>query len=470
MTQQAEGPSPALGRLFRIHLMFRRIAILALISLLAGALAAQDLDSARSTGSTYVPLDSWVYLTVERLAALGVLDKDNVFLGLRPWTRTAIAESLEAAQRRPVTNRNTDPQISSLLNSLRAEFAPELALETKGLEHRSMQLESVYTRSMYISGAPLADSFHFGQTIINDFGRPYQQGYNSIAGFTARAEAGHFAFYLNGEYDHAPAAAAYPLAVRQAIAQQDQTPLQPATPIAQQDSFRLLDSYVSMTYLGQEISFGRQSLWWGPGEGGAMIFSDNAEPLTMLRLTRTMPMELPWVLHYLGPIRYDAFFGRLTGHQFPPSPFMHGEKFSFKPTPNLEFGFSRTAVFAGEGITPLTFSTLFHSYFSATSSTGAGPTANLRNSPGARHGGFDFSYRLPFLRNWLTLYTDSLVHDDVSPIDAPRRAAINPGIYLSHFPYLHRLDLRAEAVNTDPPTARSNGGKFFYWEQVYKDA
>src|SRR6185437_8694895 len=157
MTQQAEGPSPAPGRLFRIHLMFRRLTILALISMLAGAVAAQDLDSARSTGSTYVPLDSWVYPAVERLAALGVLDKDNVFLGLRPWTRTAIAESLDAAQRRAATNSDTDPEISSLLNSLRAEFAPELALETKGLEHRSMQLESVYPRSMYISGAPLAD-------------------------------------------------------------------------------------------------------------------------------------------------------------------------------------------------------------------------------------------------------------------------------------------------------------------------
>jgi hypothetical protein len=80
---------------------------------------------------------------------------------------------------------------------------------------------------------------------------------------------------------------------------------------------------------------------------------------------------------------------------------------------------------------------------------------------------FDFSYRLPFVRKWLTLYTDSWAHDDVNPISAPRRGAIRPGIYLSHVPGLAPLDFRVEAVSTDPPTSRSNGGGFLYTEQVY---
>jgi hypothetical protein len=70
-----------------------------------------------------------------------------------------------------------------------------------------------------------------------------------------------------------------------------------------------------------------------------------------------------------------------------------------------------------------------------------------------------FSYRLPFVRKWLTLYSDSFAHDDVSPISAPRRAAIRPGIYLSHVSGLPHLDFRVEAASTDPPTNRSNGGQ-----------
>jgi hypothetical protein len=422
-----------------------------------------DVDPS-SIGSSYIPLDSWVYPAVERLAALGAVQ--NQFLGLRPWTRLSIAQAIDLAQQNVDRDPEPDDEVVRLVTALHSEFVPDLALEY-GVRNRSIRLESLYTRSMYISGQPLNDSYHFGQSIINDFGRPYQEGFNAISGFTARAEAGHFAFFVTGEYQHAPESAAATLPVRQLISTIDNTPLQPATPLQSRNDFRLLDSYVSMTLLGQDLSFGKQSLWWGPGEGGAMIASDNAEPFYMLRLNRVLPVTLPSVLRFLGPVRYDAFLGRLSGHEFPPSPFMHGEKFSFKPTENLEFGFSRTAVFAGQGITPLTFDTLFHTYFSATSSTGA--NASLRNSPGARHGAFDFSYRLPFLRDWVTLYTDSLVHDDISPIDAPRHAAINPGIYVSHFPKLHKLDFRAEAVNTDPPTPRSTGGHYLYWETIYRD-
>jgi len=61
------------------------------------------------------------------------------------------------------------------------------------------------------------------------------------------------------------------------------------------------------------------------------------------------------------------------------------------------------------------------------------------------------------------------VHDDVSPIDAPRRAAITPGFYLTHFPGLPKLDLHVEAGYTDIPVQNSNGGKFLYWEGIYRD-
>ena len=116
---------------------------------------------------------------------------------------------------------------------------------------------------------------------------------------------------------------------------------------------------------------------------------------------------------------------------------------------NLEFGFSRVVVFAGEGHVPLTFGSFWNSF---TSFTDVSPAQKFsRNDPGARHSQFDFSYRLPWLRKWVTLYTDSIIHDDASPIDAPRRAAINPGVYLSHFPKMPHLDLRVEAVSTDAP-------------------
>jgi hypothetical protein len=145
---------------------------------------------------------------------------------------------------------------------------------------------------------------------------------------------------------------------------------------------------------------------------------------------------------------------------------VHVEKVSFRPTPNLEFGFERTVIWGGKGHEPINLHTFLRSFFSLTA-----PDAAVKESsadPGARFGAFDFSYRLPFVRNWLTLYADSEAHDDVSPVDAPRRASWRPGLYLSHVPGIPSLDIRAEAVTTDPSSSNSSSqyGHFMYWETI----
>ena len=56
----------------------------------------------------------------------------------------------------------------------------------------------------------------------------------------------------------------------------------------------------------------------------------------------------------------------------------------------------------------------------------------------------------------------------MTPISAPRRAAYRPGLYLSQFPGLRKLDMRVEAVSTDPDTSRSLNGEFNYYEIIQK--
>jgi hypothetical protein len=164
----------------------------------------------------------------------------------------------------------------------------------------------------------------------------------------------------------------------------------------------------------------------------------------MVKVNQVEPVELPGLLEYLGPIRVQAFFGRLAGDHFPPKPYVHGEKILLKPTRNLEIGFSRTTEAFGKGI-PMTFSNLFSTYFSVSDVFGF---ANPQGFPGKRQGGLDFSYRLPHLRNWLTLYADNFSEDDVSPLVNPSRGMYNPGIYLSQIPGLRKFDFRFEVANT----------------------
>ena len=68
----------------------------------------------------------------------------------------------------------------------------------------------------------------------------------------------------------------------------------------------------------------------------------------------------------------------------------------------------------------------------------------------------------------MTLYADSESHDDVTPVSAPRRAAIRSGIFLARLPDAPKFDLRAEGVYSDVPVSNSYGGSFMYIEAVQR--
>ncbi|MGH9683304.1 MAG: capsule assembly Wzi family protein [Candidatus Acidiferrales bacterium] len=432
-------------------------------------------EGSGSVGSPYVELDSWVYPAIERLAALGYIHSE--FLGMRPWTRLECAQLVEEAGDQIADQGSVSENVNRIYGSLQAEFRRDLDSIGVGGSERFVRLESLYTNTTGISGQPLNDSYHFGQTIVNNFGRPYQEGINSYDGFSGYGTAGRFTIYVRGEYQHAPSGPAFSENVRNTIAALDFNPVQPGNPIGSVDRFTLLDTYICANVANWDLSFGKQSLWWSPNDGSSFMFSDNAEPIYMFRASRIAPFTLPWIFHWLGPMKWDVFFGKLSGNEFPPRPLIHGEKISFKPTPNLELGFTRTAEMGGVG-RPLTPAALFNSYVSFVSSgTCSNPSPGVpctpkygaNNNPGKRTGGFDFSYRLPFVRNWISVYADSASDDDPSPLAAPRRAGIDPGLYLSHFPGLPKLDLRIEAGYTDIPTSVSNGGHFLYFDSFYHD-
>lgn len=427
--------------------------------------------------SAYVPMDSWVYPAFDRLAALGFLNSG--FAGLRPWTRKECSRLLEEVSGE-VDESNPDEGFR-LYSALAREFATEL----NGEEGDHIELESVYARVTTISGPPLTDGYHFGQTLVNDYGRPYQRGTNGLTGFSTSIATGALGFYVRGEYEHAPSAPGFTQAQQDAINATDLKPAQPALPVPAFNQFRLLDSYLSLNINGWQTSFGKQTLWTGPTQD-PFLWSDNAEPIYMLRVDQTHPAKLPSILKFLGPVRTEWWVGKMTGHHFvntqdpaigevatigrtlSKQPMVNGFKVNFKPTPNFEFGIGRTGMFGGPDF-PITLGTVRHSLFSTTNTVGR------ETDPGDRRSTLDFSYRLPGFRNLLTLYDDSFVEDEVSPIGYPRRAAHNPGIYLTQVPGVPHLDLRIEAAYTNlpgllqPPQDGFPLGGFFYWNTRYQD-
>ncbi|MBI3404992.1 MAG: phosphatase PAP2 family protein, partial [Acidobacteria bacterium] len=175
----------------------------------AEALSAAERETHGASASTFVPLDSWVYSVIERLAGMGYVRSG--MSGLKPYTRVECARLTEEASEQIhemiVQDRAPSESATILVAELEKEFAYEMDLLGGGA-NRNIQLESIYSRATSISGPPLTDALHFGQTISYDFGRPFRRGFNSVTGGAFFATAGRFGIYVRGEFQHSPSAPA----------------------------------------------------------------------------------------------------------------------------------------------------------------------------------------------------------------------------------------------------------------------
>lgn len=430
-------------------------------------------------GSPFVPLDSWVYPALDRLAALGYVG--TLFAGMKPWTRIECAHLTEAAGERIAQTAEDGTESAALEARLEQEFAYEFSLLEGTQPNLTANLESVYARAVSISGPPLTDGYHFGQTIAYDFGRPFERGTNGQLGGAFTASAGPVTMYVRAEYQHAPAAPALSADAISAINYRDGFTNATDAPVAEVNQVQLLDAYVGVNLSNWQISLGRQSLDWGPGPGGSMIWSNNIQPMNMARIVNPEPVELPGFLHFFGPMRFDQFFGRMEGHYFVRRPFLLGQKIGFKPLPSLELGFARTFEIGGRdtpaatgAASPLTFADFVHGFFGRVYPPGS------NGVPGHNESEFDWTFYVPKVRNYIVFYGDMSAADDPVPLFNPPKNPFRPGIYVTRFPKLPKLDFHIEAADTESPGfnnpflttlegSPTNHGDLNYWNSAYRD-
>ena len=422
-------------------------------------------------GSTYIPVDSWMYPALLRLYSMGYLD--TAFISMRPWTRRSVQHMLDETAHDISSGNNDEAKdiLDKLFYALRDEPATDSLLK-RGLVSG---LASAYVGVRVVHGQVLRNSYYLGTTFNNDYGRPYSNGFNTYNGFSTISEFGPFSLYVRAEQQHSPSFQGYTTAQATYLSVQDQIPYsgpnRPQSTIPEgllpaQNHLRILEASLSAHIIGHEISFGKSDAWLGPGLGGSMAWSNNAENMYAFRINRVEPLHIPLLSRLVGPVRYDFFIGSLQGHTQPNAPYAHSEKLDFAPTKNFQIGAQRTIIFGGKEHAPVTIHTFLKGFFDFNDTTDA--EKKSREDPGARFSTITFSYRLPFLRNTATLYADSTTHDDIFPVSAPRRAGWRPGLYLSHLPGVHKLDLRMEGTYTDFPTSRSNAGDGHYFEIIQR--
>ena len=384
------------------------------VALLLGlALFLLPLSTLAAPVSAQIPLDSWVYPALDKLAGSGLID--SVLAGTRPYSRIEagrqIQEARQQAERAPLPLA-----ISELLAQLEEEFAEQL-VELHGRSGEAPEsyikpLRHLEISSLYRHGD---DSMIGGSNIsarqfsldVNNSGRDYPQNSTTQLLLTTEARFGGFL-------------------------------LLEASPVllfakGEESEVRLEEGRAALEMGYVEFSVGRQSLWWGQGRHGSLILSNNAKPLDMLRLTTPVPVLLPWAFKYFGPFRFDLFLSKLEKERPIPGPYLSGLRLNFKPLPWVEFGASRTIIFGGQGRPHIGLSD-FATILSGRNLNGGEDTSDSLAA-------LDASIRLPFIYG-AQIYGEFGGEDEAGHFIA--KAATLYGLYLPKIDATGRGSLRVE--------------------------
>lgn len=372
--------------------------------------------AALALSSNNIPLDSPIYLYLEKLTGLGAVTSD--MKGIKPFSKAEAARLvLEAEKNLPSLGIESRDFATGLIKELRKRLSREMSLyaepeKAPGFDYNLIDYARL--RYVYLDGAPRSytrpvyDRSHqsaFGfiggdlrdqpPSIVQHFGTegtPLTENNEGVVyrdGHSAELRWGMEAFVSRWA-----SFAVEPIAIT--------TP--DADGSGQANRFALQKGYVKLGGGGLELEVGRDANWFGPGYRGALSLANNAKNFDMIKLSSPESVNVGWVKKYLGDFKYSMIFSRFdeTGSgDDRRKPYFFGVKMALKPTPWFEVGgnFVRQEGGPGQGDkNPSLGDIIFGGSSSDTSNSIAG---------------IDVRFRLPWLRN-TELYAEYVGEDSAS--------------------------------------------------------
>ncbi len=369
-----------------------------------------------STYVVYIPLDSPIYTELDTLNSLGMLE--TYLTEVRPISRVEAARlTLEAERLMSLREDPSSPAMPlarAMAGSLRAELAEEIGwLENDAEDDQPtmvMPLQRVEVQYVYSTGrrrgfGPLdqqtEELFATEATPLlpNNDDLPTSVSNNQVA--RASAWAGLLGFFtVYGEGAVAGPVGRAPAGVDRST----------------RDRLSLLDGEAVADFGNAAVSFGRHEMYWGTGYFGSLSQGNNARPFAALRVANVHPSYLPGWLRYLGPLRYEVFFGQLDHYRpyitllgrrprYYPYPWLSGQAIVFKPLSTFEIGITHVIMFGGSGNDNYSWM----GFFGRATGLNTG-SANVGNTNS--QSGFTTRFYIPSLRN-SCLYLDVLGEDNL---------------------------------------------------------
>lgn len=384
--------------------------------------------------SPNIPLHSYVYDYLDKLDGLGYLA--NMQTGTKPYTRLQVARWIQQMSVSASSQSDLPKYVKSMLNKLESDFQQELDfLAGSELKH-SLTVKEITFKTTYYDGDSISHKTTrstYQPLNINNDGQKFAQDLN------------------------------YDLSLR-LEGYVDDNLVVSATPRLTYDDNKHTDTELAAGYIKSninnvEIQFGKQPVWWGQGNRGGLILTNNAEPQTSLKLSNVDPMHPGGLLKFLGPSNVTVLYSEMgNDRQDVKSPSFFAARADFTPGRNFSVGWSLASIVGGDGR-----SLSSGDYWDFIRGKNAETAAEDKwNSIG----GLDFRWRLPKYGG-LQVYGELYGEDQAMAliIPTPSKVAETVGVYIPRLSADGSWDARLEYANTTSVWYRHSAYKDGY---VYK--
>jgi hypothetical protein len=351
--------------------------------------------------SNNVPLDSPIYLYLEKLAGMGLISSD--IKGLRPYSKTEAARLvLEAEKNLVIVDGEALSFAEAIIKRMHDLIPRELSLyrepevgqwlDFNPMAHaklRYVYLDGIprnYERLVHLKGGAKVFGFIGGNLRDNPDSIVHKSGTegtplleNNEGIIYNRGHNGEFRIAMEAFLASSLAMEVEPVLLNVPDNSTDDRTTQ----------FFLNKGYIKLGGGGLELEVGRDANWFGPGYRGAVTLTNNAKNFDLIKLSSPEPLDVGWVKRYLGDFKYSFILSRFdetgTGDD-QRRPYFIGVKLALKPTSWFEIGGNFVRQEGGPG---LSGSTSIPDFI-----FGGGDT-NKSNSIA----GLDLRFRIPWLRN-----------------------------------------------------------------------
>jgi hypothetical protein len=396
--------------------------------------------------SVNVPLHHWSYEAIERLTALGVIDR--AMLRTKPYSRTEAALYVSRGIERIRTDRVPGDLGNGVADQLITRLATEFRKELIDLGTLEGDKRRSATSIRYGGRATTEiDMFSVGggQTVRlreNRGGEYYANGVQNQTDVRGWLEIGEWGALM-----------AQPkfISNRHALG---------IGATNNSYNFYLREFSAKLTAFNVSLEAGRGTLWWGQGYHGSLLLTDHAFPLEMVKLGSEAPFRLPWILKDLGEWKINTFLARLEKDRDYPRAKVFGARLSYLPASWFELGLTRLTQYGDASQNQSFPKTVYDAWTNTPNQEGA-LNVNEQSMVDFRLKAPYVPYLVPFVGG-LQVYGEIASEDKWSKYPLPSRAAILGGIYVPQLFDGDSQDLRIEYADTDLTRRKAGISNFWY--------